>query len=168
MLRTSQVIRRKNFGFAPITLLPQLPDDVAVKLSVRYPRESVMDSLHDVKLFLDICELGQDLINRINLCCEELMNNIAEFGKTKSIARKSDSAVFEVRLKEKADRIIVSFKDAGKPFNPIAKFKPANLQSYSEVNLKELELRLLNGICGEIEYKYNFGLNVTMMNFMKK
>lgn len=158
MLVTSLMIRKKDFRLAPMTLLPLLPDDVSVKLSVKYNRASVVDSLRDLKLFLDICELDRDQNNAINQCCGELMNKIIETGKTKSIERRPDYAVFEIRLKEKVDRINVTFKDAGKPFNPLGKSGSADVQP---------EQSLLYGLCDEIEYKYNYGLNVIVMNFKK-
>ncbi|MCF0176848.1 MAG: ATP-binding protein [Bacteroidales bacterium] len=162
-------ISRKNRSVRPFTLLPRIPDLVATKIQVRYTEESAAGALNQINSFIGICETDASLANRISLCCEELLFNIINFGRTKGMGRKiGNPAVFELRLRELEDSIVISVKDAGVPFNPVVKIEKTAEEALRSGEDMHLGLLMVNGLCKDIKYKFMYGLNVTVMSFPKR
>ena len=166
-LGESYFLSRKNKSVTPFTLLPRIPDVIATKILVSYTQESVADALKKINLFLDVCEIEGSQATRISVCCEELLYNILNFGKTKEIVRHNRDSVYEIRLKEQEDSIVITVKDAGIPFNPVVKFDKSAAEAYHCGDDIHLGLQMVNGLCKDIEYKFMHGLNVTAMTFPK-
>lgn len=102
--------------------------------------------------------IGPDAVSAINLCCEELMTNIAGYSSGKVVQHS-----FDVHIDVNQDEVLVSLKDAGRPFDPIT----AGKMSDKHIGAKDYEhlgLRLVTNIIPDITYKYMYGQNTVFIH----
>lgn len=144
------------------TLMPLVPDDVAVVYSVCYTQESIEENLQNIRTFIEICELNSNTANRVMICCEELMYNLLAFS-----ADKHEKHTFDLRISDQEEKFEIRIKDAGKPFNPVISFDNTAAEAVESDDKLQLGLRLVNSLCADISHKYMFGLNVTTLRFEK-
>ncbi len=149
----SEVARRRMLS-APVsrfTLLPAEEEETFVyQESVLANVPEVGKSLEGKLQFLQNQGLDKGMVNRICLCVEELILNIAQHG-----GRRIATHYFDVRIVCRRDSVVVSVKDDGRPFDP----------TMVNEERRSIGLTILNNLCQEIEYKYMFGQNVTYMTW---
>ena len=101
---------------------------------------------------------------RLNLCCEELMTNIAQHSQGHVVHHS-----FDVHIYSDDKGTCVALKDGGKPFKSsehISFLLPPS--SFLEKNISKeggegLGLCLINNLVENISYKYMYGLNIVLI-----
>ena len=129
---------------------------------------------------------------RLNLCCEELMTNIAQHSHGHVVHHS-----FDVHIYSDDKGTCVALKDGGKPFNPLSRKEEGGRRkentltaesssdlssdlssehisfllppsSFLEKNISKeggegLGLCLINNLVENISYKYMYGLNIVLI-----
>lgn len=157
MMLCSFAISLKKKDLHWFTLISKYPNDPAVSLSVNYDRTSVQEALEKIHSFLDICELDNSLYYKVDSCLEELTGNLISM--TGETGKKGS---FDLRAVDTGEKVIITMKDDGKPYNPIIKYDAANGSNPEDANLA---LVILNAFCPDLNYKYMNGINCVYMNF---
>ena len=151
------VIHRKNPDAEVMTLIPKASDAKSLNFSVKYNNEDVQQALQTIVTFLEDCEVDSGTSFQINLCCEELMYNIATY----AVNKDADKHMFDVHIVCREDTVSILLKDDGKPFNPVL-----NNVSFNEDG-DGLGLALVNTLA-DIQYKYMYNQNVVFLTFARK
>jgi len=138
---------------SPITMIPQEAEGFAFDRSVKYNMEDVHVTLADIDQFLKDCKVSAASAFDINVCCEELMNNIVQHSKGRVTTQS-----FDVHLSVNDEGVYVTLKDAGKPFDPIKVGRTAGEYADNQDN-DHMGLRLVTSIIPDITYKYMYGQN---------
>jgi len=95
---------------------------------------------------------------RLNLCCEELMTNIAQHSQGHVVHHS-----FDVHIYSDDKGTCVALKDGGKPFNPLIVGKRLTPDLSSKEGCEGLGLCLINNLVENISYKYMYGLNIVLL-----
>lgn len=149
--------RRQGCRVSALTLVPYSEGGRTFDCSVRYQSDEVYTVLNDIDAFLRESKLSNHDIFCLNLCCEELMSNIAKHSQGHIIHHS-----FDVHIFSDDESTYVALKDGGKPFNPIISGKMADPDIGKEGS-EHLGLRLVNNIVENISYKYMYGLNIVLI-----
>lgn len=150
--------RLNHQSVSSLTMIPLKLNSSTFDHSVSYKMEDVYEALHDIDRFLKSVPVDSDTLFRINLCCEELMTNIAGYSSGKVVQHS-----FDVHIDVNQDEVLVSLKDAGRPFDPIT----AGKMSDKHIGAKDYEhlgLRLVTNIIPDITYKYMYGQNTVFIH----
>lgn len=142
---------------SPITMIPRDTGGPTFDRSVRYDINDVCDTLADIDSFLRDSRVPADSAFKINVCCEELMTNIATH-----TAGRVTSKSFDVHIHVNDEGNFVTIKDAGKPFDPVKAGKMADPNIGTEGN-EHMGLRLVTTIIPDISYKYMYGQNTVFI-----
>lgn len=152
----------KDKNLVPYFLLNRYSETVNLDVSVNYTLESLEENMDRIRLFLSVCEVSEDLSKRIEICCEELMNNI--------IGTKNKKGTFDMRLSEGSDNLCLFATNLGKPVSPAI---PNNLvEEYVEngriPDAGELSLFYIKNYSDKQMYHYVHGMNILYLQFDKK
>lgn len=156
-LVVTSVIHRKNPDAEVMTLIPKASDAKSLNFSVKYNNEDVQQALETIVSFLESCDVDTGTSFQINLCCEELMYNIATY----AVNKDAEKHMFDVHIVCREETVSVLLKDDGKPFNPVL-----NTVSFNEDG-DGLGLALVNTLA-DIQYKYMYNQNVVFLTFARK
>ena len=149
--------RRQRCRVSALTQIPYSEGGRTFDRSVRYQSEEVFTVLESIDTFLKESKLSKDNIFSLNLCCEELMTNIAKHSHGHIVHHS-----FDVHIYSDDESTWVALKDGGKPFNPLLAGKMADPDIGKE-GCEHLGLRLINNIVDNISYKYMYGLNIVLI-----
>ena len=136
---------------SPLTMIPRDTGGPTFDRSVCYDTGDVCATLADIDAFLKNSGVPAAEAFKINLCCEELMTNLATYAQG-----KITSHTFDVHIQINADGIFVTLKDAGRPFDPVTAGRVAGANGH-------MGLRLVTGIVPDITYKYMYGQNTVFI-----
>ena len=145
-------------------LVDAFPTDVEADFDAEYTRESVNATMEKIRTVAAICELPSGKEMFLNICCEDLMNNLLLRKATDESLRGS----LEIRLVDKPELTRVTFKSAGKPFNPVIRFDDTAYERFCKDEPLDLELELVNKLCDRIDHQYLYGVNITSVEFLKE
>ena len=157
---SARIIQRNNPGVRAPFLEEVFPVDVEADFPVEFSRQSIDETMEKIRTIVTICELPSTKELCLNICCEDMMNNLL-FRK----GPEEQHGGFEIRIVDKPDLTRVTVKDVGKPFNPVIQFDDPPDAVPDET---QLELRTINQLCDHISHKYLFGVNVTYLEFSKQ
>lgn len=149
--------RLQHNTISSITMIPNDLGGHTFDRSVNYDEKEVGLVLNEIDNFLKESGVDKQSLFEVNLCCEELMTNIARHS-VGSILKHT----FDVHIYINDEGIFVTLKDAGKPFDPIKAGKMAD----KNIGSKEhpyLGLRLVTNIIPDISYKYMYGENTVLI-----
>ena len=149
--------RRQGCRVSALTLIPYSEGGRRFDSSVRYRSDEVYSVLNDIDVFLRESKLREHDIFCLNLCCEELMTNIAQHSQGHVVHHS-----FDIHIYSDDESTCVALKDGGKPFNPLLVGKMADPDIGKEGS-EHLGLRLVNTIVENISYKYMYGLNIVLI-----
>lgn len=138
---------------SPLTMIPRDTGGPTFDRSVCYDTEDVNATLADIDAFLRDSGVSAAAAFKINLCCEELMTNIANYAQGRVTQR-----TFDVHIQVNAEGIFVTLKDAGRPFDPVSVGKAADAADSGHLGLK-----LVTGVVPDITYKYMYGQNTVFI-----
>ena len=154
---TSARSRITQVRISPLTMIPSDTGGPTFDRSVGYNVEEVCSTLTDIDTFLKNSNIPASNVFKVNLCCEELMTNIAQHSEGSVL-----NHTFDVHIHINDDGIFVTLKDAGKPFDPIKAGKMADPNIGTKGN-EHLGLRLVTNIIPDITYKYMYGQNTVFL-----
>ena len=149
--------RRQGCRVSALTLIPYSEGGRTFDSSVRYKSDEVYTTGQRINDFLQETNLSKRDIFRLNLCCEELMTNIAQHSQGHIVHHS-----FDVHVYSDDKGTCLALKDGGKPFNPLLAGKMADPDIGKE-GYEHLGLRLVNNLVENISYKYMYGLNVVLI-----
>ena len=142
---------------SPLTMIPQTSTGLTYDRSVYYKLDDVYDTLNDIDTFLKDAKVSSSTLFDLNICCEELMTNIAQHSKGRIIQQ-----TFDVHLHVNNDGVFVTLKDAGRPFDPVKAGKMADKNIGTEGH-EYMGLRLITQIIPDINYKFMYGQNTVFI-----
>ena len=93
---------------------------------------------------------------RIEVAVEEIFSNIANYAYNPM----TGSATVSVELSENPLKIIISFSDNGKPYNPLAKEDPNVKLAVSERKRGGLGIFMTKKFMDKVSYEYKDGMNI--------
>jgi len=157
MLFTYVRSRMAHSAVSPLTLIPEKPGGNTLDRSVNYQSDDVYAALNEIDGFLKDSGVDHSVRFEVNLCCEELMTNIASHSTGRVIQHS-----FDVHINISDEGIYVTIKDAGRPFDPMRAGKMADKNIGSKDN-EHLGLRLVTNIIPDITYKYMYGQNTVFL-----
>lgn len=142
---------------SPLTMIPQTSTGLTYDRSVYYKLDDVYDTLNDIDTFLKNAKVSSSTLFDLNICCEELMTNIAQHSKGRITQQ-----TFDVHLHVNNDGVFVTLKDAGRPFDPVKAGKMADKNIGTEGH-EYMGLRLITQIIPDINYKFMYGQNTVFI-----
>ena len=142
---------------SPLTLIPENPMGYTFDRSVTYKTDDVYTALSEIDAFLNESSVEYSIRFEVNLCCEELMTNIAAHSSGHVTQRS-----FDVHITVSDEGIFVTIKDAGRPFDPMQAGKMAD-ENIGKEDYQHLGLRLVTNIIPDITYKYMYGQNTVFI-----
>lgn len=113
--------------------------------------------IEDVMSSEEVAGLPDDLGLKIRLCVEEVVENVVLY------AYDSGAGFMEVKTVLDNGVWSVIFRDAGVPFNPLAKKDPDITLSAEERPIGGLGIFLCKQMMDSVEYKYADGCNILTM-----
>ena len=147
----------KHNTISSVTMIPKKANGYTFDSSVKYDESDVSKTLTEIDLFMKKAEVDKQSMFEVNLCCEELMTNIARHSVGSVLKR-----TFDVHIHINDEGIFVTLKDAGKPFDPIKAGKMADTK-IGDKDYPYLGLRLVTQIIPDISYKYMYGENTVLI-----
>lgn len=98
------------------------------------------------------CRLKEVLT--IRLACEEIVMNVTSYAYP-----EGSDGYLDVEI-QKDNRIIICFRDGGKPFNPLEQSNPDTKQSWDLRHIGGLGIFLLRRKMDDVRYSYEDNQNV--------
>ncbi|WP_026662916.1 MATE family efflux transporter [Butyrivibrio proteoclasticus] len=147
----SERVRKKSdekLGFISLLPVPDKRPNV-YDISVPCDKDGLIDTLRELNTFFEGQDIDKKLGMRVRLCIEEMVSNIVEFGGRKK------NQFLDLKIVVDEQEISAIIKDDGKQFDPITAEK------------KGSGLKILNGLCPDLDYKYSYGQNMLFMNWVK-
>jgi anti-sigma regulatory factor (Ser/Thr protein kinase) len=138
-------------------MIPQQPKGYTFDHSVKYKLDDVYAALNDIDAFLKGAQVSNATRFDVNVCCEELMTNIAQHSNGRILKQ-----TFDLHIHVNDEGVFVTMKDAGRPFDPIKTGKMADSHIGTEGH-EHLGLRLVTNIIPDISYKYMYGQNTVFI-----
>ena len=103
--------------------------------------------------------LDEELINKIDLCAEEIFINIALY------AYPERTGKVEVSVEKNDDNIILKFVDTGFAYNPLSKPDPDITLPPGERPLGGLGIYMVKQVTEKVSYERNVNKNILTMTF---
>ena len=157
LLYTYIYSRRHDCRVSGLTLIPYSEGGHTLDSSVNYSTEDVTATLSRIERFLLDQGIDKNTAFNVILCCEELMENIAQHSTGHIV-----SHTFDVHVFIKDGMVQIAVKDGGRPFDPIARGKAAKLKLVDN-NIPDLGVSIAANIVSDISYKYMYGQNMVLI-----
>ena len=146
----TEVIRFRKKDVAHLTLVPTKDVENCYDISVEANHESMAASLANLDTYLADLGIGSELQLAVRHCIEEVTLNIVEHS-----GKNMEHHYFDIHTNFMDGVLEVIVKDDGRAFDPVA--------------LPEEErgsgLKILHGLCSNIDYKFMYGQNLTIMSW---
>lgn len=97
------------------------------------------------------------LLFKIRLSIEEAVENIVRY------AYENGNGWMEAGTSHEGDSLVITLRDAGKPFNPLAKEDPDITLSAEERKIGGLGIYLCKQLMDSVNYEYKDGCNIFTM-----
>ncbi|MBR1636543.1 MAG: polysaccharide biosynthesis C-terminal domain-containing protein [Bacteroidales bacterium] len=153
-LVASAFISHRKMHLHPAWLTPTGSFPGAVTVSTAYSQESVSKQFRLLCEKLEAIQLTQTERTAITHCIEEMMLHQLEMGLSCGL-----KGSFDVGIVDSDKRFTILVKAAGRPYNP--------LLAYGKEVPDSLSLRIVEGFCKDINYRYASGVNCVYLNFEK-
>lgn len=152
---------RKNPLLTKFTLVDRIPGTILMQDTVDRDCSNLPDVIERLHLFTRTCELPDSVFKGIELCCTEYCEHLSH------ARRPALSRSFDVVFQQQTDGICMTIESAGAPSSVIMDDMKLRMMRENPIDLSEDEIRklLLSTIPDKIEYRYMFGLNITMMSW---
>ncbi len=117
---------------------------------------TVLDGIHD---FLSSKGCPEDLKTLITIAAEEIYVNIARY----AYGDAEGEAEVEMDIKPNTNCYRITFRDKGKPFNPLEQKEPDFNLALEEKPIGGLGIFMVREMMDKVEYEYIDGHNVLTM-----
>ena len=125
------------------------------KLTIKAKLENLNDVTAFVESQLEQMDLPMKTQMQIDLAVEEIFVNIASY----AYSPEDGMAIIEVELTEDP-RVIITFIDSGKPFDPLAKEDPDIEKSAEDRQVGGLGIFMVKKSMDDVFYEYKDGQNI--------
>jgi putative MATE family efflux protein len=151
-LLITEVVRMKKGHVTHLTLVPIATEEEknALNISIRANKEQIASSMLTIHDYLEKAGIEKKLANSIALCIEEILLNI-----TCHAGRNIERHYIDLHIHTQGEQLCVSVKDDGRAFDPV----------HFDVEKRRSGLKILNGLCEDIDYQYMYGQNMTFMKW---
>ena len=153
------ILHLKDKSLRPFTLIPQTENHDSINFSVKISDKSVDEADEEINGFLREHNVKSDLINKILVNCDELMENIVKH----AFDRNKEKHYFDIHVRINEREINVLIKDDGRPFNPILPSEKIKIDDNDTEESRKL--KLVNATTDKINYKYMYDQNMVMLDF---
>jgi len=116
--------------------------------------DKVLDFASD---FLTKAGFPMKTITSVNIAIEEVFVNIANY------AYKPEKGYADIDFDEYADKVIITFKDSGKPFDPLKKSDPNIEATADERDIGGLGIFMVKQLMDNVIYQYKDNQNVLII-----
>jgi len=130
--------------------------DAAKKLEIKASLENLNKVLEFINTELDKGGCPQDIREKIEVAVEEIFVNIADY----AYSPDSGNAVISISV---TDKIVISFEDTGKAYNPLDKQEPDLDKPLLERDIGGLGVFLVKKLMDNVEYSRVDNKNVLVM-----
>ena len=103
----------------------------------------------------EIASCGKKDILDLRLACEEIVMNVTSYAYP-----DGSEGYLDVEIAKTEDRIVIRFKDGGKPFNPLEQKKPDTKLSWIQRSIGGLGIYLVTKTMDNVHYAYLDNQNV--------
>ena len=150
-------IYKRTPGISPLTLIPKSADSTIWSSSLSYDMQSLGPILRVAEDFLRKSQVDDSTTSKLILTIEELATNIIKFAK-----KGKNNQRFDLLIRIMEDKIIVSLKDDGIPFNPIRQdgYNTIETKYVNDLLNESIGLRIVNNIGLHLEHRYMYGQNI--------
>lgn len=157
----SGICCHRDRNLIPYFLFNKVGDVVNLDISVNYSLDNFQEDMTRIRKFLAICEVDDILAGKIELCCEELIQNMP--------AKKAKGGTFDLRLSDLEDSMSIVVKNVGVPLSPVIDNDIVNdFREKGRIpDEKEISLLCIRQCGSEIVYRYVYGMNVAYLQFDK-
>ncbi len=125
------------------------------KLTIKAKLENLNEVTAFVESQLEQMDLPMKTQMQIDLAVEEIFVNIANY----AYSPEDGMAIIEVELTEDP-RVIITFIDSGKPFDPLAKEDPDIEKSAEDRPVGGLGIFMVKKSMDKVSYEYKDGQNI--------
>ena len=115
--------------------------------------QTVLDFVDD---FLEEMGSSMKVQMQLDVAVEELFVNIAHYAYTPDIGM----AIIQIETDSDKDKVSITFKDTGKPYNPLEKPDPDVTLSAEERSIGGLGIYMVKKSMDDMRYEYKDGQNV--------
>ena len=115
--------------------------------------QTVLDFVDD---FLEEMGASMKVQMQLDVAVEELFVNIAHYAYTPDIGM----AIIQIETDSDKDKVSITFKDTGKPYNPLEKPDPDVTLSAEERSIGGLGIYMVKKSMDDMRYEYKDGQNV--------
>ena len=154
-LVVSACISRREGQLHPVWLTPVGNMQHSYTVSAAYSQDSVAHQFGLLSERLGAMRLTQPELTAVTHCIEEMMLHQLDMGLSCGL-----KGSFDVGIVDGDRRFTVLVKAAGKAYNP--------LHAYGETVPESLSLRIVEGFCRDVNYRYASGVNCVYLNFEKE
>ena len=112
-----------------------------------------IDKLDVLQDFISALIPDEKVLNNVLIATEEIFVNIAHYAYT------PDSGDVFIEADIKPDKIILEFRDSGKPYDPVSKTDPDTSLSAEERDIGGLGIFMVKKLMDEVRYEYRDGEN---------
>lgn len=115
--------------------------------------------LGKVEQILEMVSCPMKLINKINVCVEELFVNVVNYAYTEDVTNK----LCEITLDATEGKLVIRMEDEGVPFDPFSKEDPDITLSAYERPIGGLGIFMVKNIMDNVSYSYEGNRNITII-----
>jgi anti-sigma regulatory factor (Ser/Thr protein kinase) len=148
----TEVYKIKKGNVSRLTLVPITTEEEknAFNISIQANTEKMSQSMASVRQYLANAGVEKNLAHNIALCIEELLLNIVHHA-----GRNMQRHYIDVHIHEQGGQMLASVKDDGRAFDPV----------HFDIEKRQAGLKILNGLCPDLDYQYMYGQNMTFMKW---
>lgn len=155
---------KKNPMLTMFTLVNKIPGTILMQATIDHKCSNLPDVIKQLHLFTQTCELSEHIFKGIELCCTEYCEYLSE-SKLPTVAR-----TFDVIFQQQPNGICMIIESAGAPKSVILDNMKLRIMRENPSDLSKEEIRklILSTVPHKIDYRYMFGLNITIMTWTSK
>lgn len=126
------------------------------EIEIKALTENIQTVLDFVDGFLEEMSASMKVQMQIDVAVEELFVNIAHYAYTP----ETGMAVIQVEPDHDKNQVSITFKDTGKPYNPLEKPDPDITLSAEERSIGGLGIYMVKKSMDDMQYEYKDGQNI--------
>lgn len=152
---------KKNPMLTMFTLVNKIPNTIIMQESIDNKCSNLPEVINKLHLFTQTCELSEHIFKGIELCCTEYCEHLSE-SKLPTLAHSFDVVFLQLQ-----NGISMIIESAGAPNSVMLDEGKLQLMHENPSDLSKDDIRklMLSTIPQKTEYRYMFGLNITIMTW---
>jgi anti-sigma regulatory factor (Ser/Thr protein kinase) len=127
-------------------------------LKIKNNLPAVASVINSFSEFTNQCDIPMALAMQVNLVFDELLNNIISYAYPDHDIRE-----IEIHVEYSNERLLISIKDDGLPFNPFEQAEVDTTQSVEEREIGGLGIHLVKNVMDEVTYARSDDTNIVTL-----